>query len=281
MTLPTLGILVDGPASPALTTLVDSLAGWCRPIAWTGGSAPPAAWILASPGVPAPTDAPRAVWVESTADAEAASDAAVVLSDDDDLVATLGAVAVRCGGTLDLGEVVALTPFVRARYRWARGLPSTFIVAADEESIRQLPDGTPVPPHLGNTALALASAAAAFGDPLVAALSWGTPCVTDSATAASIGAVDGVHVVVAEPGDAAYAAAADLASDPRRAAALSRASRRLVEARFDRATSARRVATALGLRGRSAVERADAALDELATPAAARVRSRIRGAVSS
>jgi hypothetical protein len=279
VTTPTLGILVDRPTPPQLADVLAVLRRWCRPIAWDDEMAPPAAWITTSPSIPTSTDAPRAIWIESLDDLSdpGTAGAAVLLCADRRLAAGAERV-IAVTGTVDAVDMPWLTPFVRSRYRRARGLPDEMVVRVDDDTLSLLPGGQEIDGELQGTALAMASVAIVRGPALVTALAWGVPCVTDAASATAIGAAGGVHVVIESAGDP-YEDAVKLAGDERRAARLSHAGRRFVETTLDRVAPARRVAVALGLHKTAPQDRFDAALDELNTPAAARIRSRARVAV--
>jgi hypothetical protein len=205
------------------------------------------------------------VWLSSPDELDAARDAIVVT--DDEAVAADCETALCFRGSIDVRRAaVPMTPFVRARARAAAGLPADLVISADD-------DGASVSAASLPTALALAGAVVVHGRRLVEALAWGAPCVTDAASARSAGAVHGVEVLVAGRNDA-VATARELAADQRRAAALGRAGRRLVERLHD--ASAIELARRLGLVAPAATpsERLAARLDELWTPATAPIRSR-------
>lgn len=163
---------------------------------------------------------------------------------------------------IDASLRVPVTPFVRARWRRAADLPAHLIVDASSLAGDVLP-----------SALAVASAVIVRGDRarLLEAMAWGAACVTDVPTADALGAVPGTHVV-AGSGHQAEGLADELARDDSRAACLGRAARRLVERRWDTAVAGRAVRRALGIR-RSPI---DEALDDLSTPAEARIRARVQ-----
>lgn len=161
---------------------------------------------------------------------------------------------------IDASRRVPVTPFVRGRWRRAADLPARLIVDASGLAADVVP-----------SALAVASAVIVRGDRarLLEAMAWGAACVTDVPTADALGAVPGTHVV-AGSGHQAEGLADELARDDRRAACLGRAARRLVEQRWDTTAAGRAIRRALGIR-RSAI---DEALDDLYTPADARIRER-------
>jgi hypothetical protein len=233
--LPTLGLVVNRPPSDGFAGLVTDLARWCRPVVIGNGMAPPAAWLSASPIDEAPSRAPLACWV-----------------DDADAIDTdAGRIAVT-RGRLDGLAVECLSPFVRSRYRRARGLPERMVI-----------DMADIPGDLAGTALALASAVIVGGDRVVDALARGAPVVTDAASADAAGAGPDDVVI------GGWAEAEAIAADLHRAAALSANARALFDRRHDRGRAPRQVAAALGL-----VRGAERALNELQTPWTSRVRDR-------
>lgn len=231
---------------------MHALTPWCEPRLADGPDVRPDAWLASGPSV---SGVPRAV--ASGKPVGVVDDGAVV----DDRVVRVALPP----GAIDAAAVVPVTPYVRARWRTARGLPADLVVDADGLDADSRP-----------TALALAAAVVARGDRLVEALAWGAPCATDVASAELAGAVDGVHVAVAG-GAELPAAAAALVADQRRAAALGRAGRRLVEERHDLSRLAAGLACRLGLAPQPGpLERR---LDELWTPRESRIRGRAGAAV--
>ena len=110
--------------------------------------------------------------------------------------------------------------------------------------------GVEVPPGLGwrqrRTFLALCPAVVASGTTALEAMAFATPLVTDSATAADLGGVDGVHLLVVDADHGrAVEQAISLGADHRRGAAIGHAGRRLVEARHDLSRPADDIARAL------------------------------------
>ena len=169
--------------------------------------------------------------------------------------------------SLDVRAIPPVTPYVRSRWRRRFGLRPDLVV-----------DVADIPGDLRPTALAVAAAVIVHGrDLLLEALAWGAPTVTDAATAEAAEARAGEEVVVGAPAETAALAAA-LAADPRRAAALGRAGRRLVERGHDPLQAATALRQALGLA--AAPSPVDQRLDELWTPARARIRERAAGLVA-
>ena len=270
MTPPVLGLLVDRPAADPLVALLSELRRWAHPAVPGPGVGAATAWLATSPRIDVPDDRPAAVWVEDADEAAAARSQDLVLAATERLGALL--VPTTC---LNLNGMHPITPFVRARWRQRHGLPSSLVAVVGDDGASV--DGKSVSDDLVPTLLALVSAAAVTGSALSAALAWATPCVTDAASAASLGAIDGEHVVVAQ--DRLHEATV-LAGDEARAAALGRRGRRLTETRSLRHVAAA-VAGRLGL-----VESAGpvlglmARLNELDTPAASRVRDRAADALA-
>ncbi|CAN5639950.1 hypothetical protein BH10ACT1_BH10ACT1_38190 [soil metagenome] len=254
--VPFLGVLGRG----------TEVVSWHR----TASGPPPAAVLATSPevlgdGLP---EVPTAVWVDDLAGLRfaAAHGAEVVLSSREDLV-DHGAVLVPRAGA-DVGRWPVLPPVVRTEQRRMLDLPDQFVVAVDH---REATDDIV-------TILALASAAVVTGPLLPLALALGTPVVTGPDTARRFGLRAGVEVEVATGASAADAAARSLAAWDLGAAALSRRGRRFAEAHLDLAHPAAAVRHRLGIgplpRG-GPLGRLSQRLDELSTPADARIRVRV------
>jgi hypothetical protein len=280
--LPRLGLLVASSPSPRLGLFLRRLRMWCVPQV-----AEPeehmAAWLLTSLRAPGAEkvlrgSAPVALWASDArqlADASACGPRITVvvtedwvLSDDDRVVPFPAGVDAR--------RFLPVTPFVRARWRVRLGLPEQLVVSVG------IPGGDGLSDDVVPTALAVASAVVCGERWLVEAMAWGAPCVTDAVSAAAVGATADVEVAVDEPGHLLRVATA-LASDDRRAAALGRAGRRLVERRHDTSRPPVEVADRLGLlpATEGLAARVGARLSELWTPSTASVVGRTRAAFSS
>jgi hypothetical protein len=282
-TLPRLGILVASTPAERVGLLLRRLRAWCVPQVAEPEEAV-AAWLLTSLQAPGATkvlraDTPVAVWAPDEAAAAAATavgpPVTVIVTPafdvgDDDRVVTFPTVG------LDARRFLPMTPFLRARWRMRLGLPGRLVVSVDA------PDGDGLTDDVVPTALAVASAVACGSRWLLPAMAWGAPCATDAGAAASIGATPDVDVAVAEPGQLRATATA-LAEDDRRAAALGRAGRRLVERCHDVSRPPGEVARRLGLLPAPAglTDRVAARLTELWTPPTATVVGRARAAASS
>lgn len=123
------------------------------------------------------------------------------------------------------------------------------------------------------------SAVVVTGPPLIGALAWGTPCVTDVETAVRFRVVADRDVLVADSVEARRRAAIEVATDAPLAARLSWAGRLLVETRHSPAMVAAALVRRLGLSAASRVPVPPplaAALAQLGTPESAAVVERVR-----
>lgn len=277
---PVLGLIVDRPPAAPLYPLLADLRRWCRPLVPAPEVGPIRAWMTTSLRSMPHGAGKVGAWVAHAheLDVDPTSRATLLLTDDAGVADAAGDRAVVVNGTVNSRDVVPLTPFVRERARAGLGLPSGLVVEVGPTEARVHPGG-PLDPDLALTALCLSAAAAVTGPALVEALLWGTPCVTDPATADLIGAVDGRDVVVA-PADGRLAAACALVRQRTTAAVLARNGRRLVELQHDRAAVADRVRTALlGEGGQPAAVMAHR-MDVLRTPITAEIRRRAASAVA-
>lgn len=215
---------------------------------------------------------PTAVWVDDLRSLHEAlaHDVEVALSTVPELV-THGAIAVPRTG-VDISRWPVLPPVARARHRRELDLPEHLVVAIDHT---EATDDVV-------TVLALAAAAVVTGPLLPLALALGTPVVTGPETARRYGLQAGVEVEVAAGRAAADGAARDLAAYELGAAALSRRGRRFAELHLDLGHPATLVRHRLGLGDGpppGPTSRLTARLDELATPADARIRRRALAAL--
>ena len=258
--------------------LARLLDRWCVPRAADPRHDSPAAWLASSSRAPGLDDAfdsgrPVAVWVSATREIAALGDRAHQAVLVGDAASTVeGHDVMVVGGAVDVQRFAYVSPFVRARWRAARGLPATIVAVIAT-------DGSDVDDDMVPTTLALASAVAVTGPRLLDAMAWGAPCATDAESAVMAGSADRREVVIAEPASLRDAAAS-IAADPVLAAILSRSGRRLVERRHDRGRTPLALARRLGLVGSTAAERVDEALDELWTPTRARIRDRVDEALA-
>ncbi len=136
---------------------------------------------------------------------------------------------------VDVRQFRAVAPFMRERWRGRFSMQV----------------GVEMPEGLGwrqlRTFLALCPAVVASGTTALEAMAFATPLVSDSATAAALGATDGVHLLVVDDDHRrAVEQAIALGADHRQGAAIGRAGRRLVEESHDLSRPADDVARALG-----------------------------------
>lgn len=271
---PRLGLLVAAGYPDGVARLLERMSRWCQPVQAEPGRDDVAAWLATSCAAPDVDRAiaggrPVAVWV--TYASELADVPAGVVTVSDNVALDVDVSASSSG--IDTAAVPAVAPFVRARWRQRHRLPERLVVRASA-----------MPETVRPTAFALASAVIADdAGALVDAMTWAAPCVTDAATALAVGAAPGADALVGGPTDLADLAAV-LADDQRRAAAVGRAGRRLVERRHDRNRPSRELASRLGLVAVGGDDwRAGVAsiLADLHTPPLARVRDRFEDAVAA
>ncbi len=254
--LPRLGLLLGAEPPAPVRALLLEIADRTRAV--DGAADPdgtrPAAYLWSrDPQLP-PPGAAYAVWLRDRTDAtgEPARSAAALITADPDLAAETGALLVPERTAVPSARPVL--PAIRRRIRAQRDLPAQVIAVGEDTTwlwvTIDLAGGmaaTPLARALGETAVGVASAAAAVGRALPLALAWAAPTVTDAASAAEWGAVPGRDVLIAETYDERLAIAKDLAADEPRAAHLGWAGRRLMETRHDLRRTAISLLGALGL----------------------------------
>ncbi|MBP7629980.1 MAG: hypothetical protein KA758_05970 [Acidimicrobiales bacterium] len=169
---------------------------------------------------------------------------------------------------IDLTPLPVLPLLTRARLRLAHGLPEPLVLAVDATA----------PPADRSTSLALASAAVVDGPLVPLALALGTPSVITPEVADRFGLEADWEVVVADDTRSADRLAAALARDDERAAALARRARRFAEEHLDLGPAVTDLRRRLGLEESPSL--IDLRLDELATPASSRLRTRADRALS-
>jgi hypothetical protein len=157
---------------------------------------------------------------------------------------------------IDLRHYRALAPFLRQRWR------NKFVLTVPVE----MPDGLRW--RQRRTFLALCPALAATGPVALEALAFGTPLVTDDATAQLLGGTHGLDLLAVRTREERRDLAIGLGCDHRRAAAIGRAGRRLAEQRHDLSPAASALAHALGFPRRDDLVAAH--LADLPTPPLAR-----------
>jgi hypothetical protein len=252
MTLPLLGLALDRRPPETLVPLLVALYRWCVPSTIEPGAPEPAAVMATvSSARRVPPGRPLALWVASAAEATSAEAgrAAAIVAADPATVEAAGERGVLAATGSHAADRAPVSPFVRRRMRWARGLPEVAVLEQDGGGWRFTGLDDPVADDLVTTAMACASAVA-VAEParLLEAMAWAAPCVSDPGSAEPAGAVDGTHVLVAADPAERRRLAADLAADQSLAARLSWAGRRLVERRHDASRAAMRLVELLGLR---------------------------------
>jgi hypothetical protein len=274
-------VLVGGEPHRNARSLLVELRRWCNPRTADPASIAARAWLALSPRAPgvdvaSRSDSPLAVWVDTSAEAEAAArlEPVVLLTGSPALAQRLGSAAllIPSPADLDVAAIPVMPPFVRTRVRRRFGLPEHMVV-----DLRDAAPHAAAGDMAGDTALAVAAVAIVPARRLAEALAWGTPVVTDAESAAGLAARDGVELRVGTPDDLVRIAG-DLAADEAQAAVLSRAGRRLVEKGREPDRLALEVARRLGLWVPSAPAwrgRVDAELADLRTPAGAHIRQRL------
>ncbi|MGI8868717.1 MAG: glycosyltransferase [Mycobacteriales bacterium] len=251
-----LGLLLGDTPPEQVRPLLLDLGDRIRPVDGVVGpdGAAPAAYLWADDPVLPPAGAAYAGWLRTAADARTAmaGAASVLITADPAVADETGALLVPARTAVPHARPIL--PAMRARLREQRGLPRRVLAAGEDTTWLWVPvspigemRAMPIPRALRDTAAATASAVSAVGRALPVALAWGAPTVTDSASAAALGAVPGRDVVIAEAYDARLVAAKELADDPARAATVGYAGRRLMETRHDRRETIRCLLHALRL----------------------------------
>lgn len=245
--------MVGMDTPPALRSLLVAASDRCRPVACSAGEPDPdpmpAAYVWCGSSARPPRGIPYAAWLNTPADLELAvvRDAAVVLCPTVPLLAVADERGLFVPAAPFDGVVHPLLPFLRRRLRQARGLPDVAIAVADGQTWYWDEPPHPLPADLVDTAAGVASAVVATGSALTRALVWAAPTVTDPDSAALVGAVDGVHVLVGAEPDARRDAARMLAGDDESAARLAQAGRLLGRDRVNLGHAARTMLARLGL----------------------------------
>jgi Glycosyl transferases group 1 len=252
MTLPLLGLALERRPPESLVPLLVALYRWCVPSTIEPGAPEPAAVLATvSSAGRVPAGRPLALWAGSAAEAAspAARRAAAIVADDPAVVEAAGDRGVPAPSGDHAAGRSPVSPYVRGRVRWARGLPEVAVLERDADGWRWPGLDGPLADDLVPTAMACASAVAVDRpDRLLEAMAWGAPCVGDPASAERVGAVDGTHLLVADSPAERGRLAAALAADRSLASRLSWAGRRLVERRHDAGRAAMALVGLLGLR---------------------------------
>lgn len=271
-------LLVAADPPDELCGLLVAMRPWCVALADEKGIEP-AAFVATSPQAPNLQGALRsgaavAIWVRDDDEAAAARGlgASLLLTSGQGVASACDVIHVPHRDGVDVDDIAAVPPFVRQGLRRANGLPERLVL-----DFRR----TAVDADLWPTALKVCSACVAVDDLLLTALAWGAPTATTAESAGSAGARAGIEVAVAPDGELVRAAES-LAADPARAAALSRAGRRLAEARRSTTRAAALLADRLGLLSSGpdpAYAHVEAVLNRLQTPSTSFVRTRARRAL--
>jgi hypothetical protein len=287
MTLPLLGLALERRPPETLVPLLVALYRWCVPSTIEPGAPEPAAVMATvSSAARVPAGRPLALWVASAAEAgsAAAARAAAVVADDPATVAAAGDRGVLAPTGNHASGRSVVSPFVRRRVRWARGLPEVAVLEQGDDGWRFTGVAEPLPDDLVPTAMACASAVA-VAEParLLEAMAWGAPCVSDPGAARQVGADPDTHLLVDADAAGRRRLAAELAADQSLASRLSWAGRRLVERRHDAGRAAMALVELLGLRPTlpaGALASARLQLGLLGTPSGATIAGRFAEATA-
>jgi hypothetical protein len=286
--LPLLGLALTRRPPEAALPLLVALHEWCLPATLDPAAGRPEAVLATPEGLHlSPPDTKVALWAErDDMLSEAFRTAAVVISDDEVVVAAAGSRGLRAPTGRHLGTRRPMSPFVRDRLRTARELPREAVLEQREDgwrfgSPRRL---TPISDGLVDTAMGSA-AAVVVTDPdwLLRALAWAAPTVTTDAAAQRVGARPGAEVLTAATPALRLEAAVALARDEPTASRLSWRGYRRVE-RLDAERAAVALVDRLGLwpdppaRPVPPLPTVEVALRLLGTPPDAHVRSRLQDA---
>jgi glycosyltransferase involved in cell wall biosynthesis len=287
MTLPLLGLALERRPPETLVPLLVALYRWCVPSTIEAAAPEPAAVMATvSSAARVPAGRPLALWVGSAAEAgsAAAGRAAAIVADDPAIVDAVGDRGVLAPtGNHAAGRAV-VSPFVRRRVRWARGLPEVAVLEQGDDGWRWPGVAQPLADDLVPTAMACASAVA-VAEParLLEAMAWGAPCVSGPEAARQVGAAADTHVLVDADPARRRRLADELAADRSLASRLSWAGRRLVERRHDAGRAAMALVELLGLRPtlpEGAFASARLQLSLLGTPSGATIAGRFAEATA-
>lgn len=265
MTAPAVGVSLGVAPPDELLVLLRVLARRVPVIDLYSG--PTTAALLRTPFPVVRPRAPWAAWVDEPASLGDVQGARLVLTSSRavrDRAIGLGMPARLAADNETRSDVRPIPPFVRERLRRARGLDSVVVVRRDGAVWSWGADGPAVPGELGDTVLALASAAIVpDAGSLRSALAWGCPAVTTPEAAAEVGAVDGRDCRCATEAGTRESVAAELVADVRQAAALSWSGRLLHEREHSLERATDELLAALRVPGRWAPSFAERRLDEL------------------
>lgn len=242
--------------------------------------------VSLGPELRRPADVPAAVWVDSRDQLNLVSvrSADAVISSDPEVLQAAGSRGLFPGNGNAASLGTPIGPVVRARLRAARGLPAVAVLEHSPPDWLWEERSAPLEPDLVDTALGCASVVIVTGSPLLRALAWGAPAVTDEATAAEVGAAPQLDVVVAETPEERRQQARLLTENTALAARLSWAGRMLIERRHDTRLVAAGLIRRLGLGAASSLSGHSPLalrLSELGTPAASAVVARANVAIEA
>jgi hypothetical protein len=241
MSRPTIGLAITLPDDPLLARLLIAIARSCV-VRQADATEPVDAWMVTDNSDPASitADVPLLVWTRlpRTTAVRSWPRAAVVLGP---RVPT-GAVGAHHSvsvpeAAVDTSMIPYVAPIIRQRWRTRYGLPRDMVVELESGA------GPGLPEHLRATALAVTAVAVATGDPVLSALAWGAPTVTDVGTARRLRLGTSVKTVEA---DHLAEAAHELTQSEPQMSELAWAGRRLVERTFDLDSAADRTILAAG-----------------------------------
>lgn len=286
--LPLLGLALTRRPPEAALPLLVALHEWCLPATLDPAAGRPEAVLATPEGLHlSPPDTRVALWAQrDDLLSEAFRTSAVVISDDEAVVAAAGARGLRAPTGRHLGKRRPMSPFVRERLRTERELPRDAVLEQRDDgwrfgSPRRL---APIAEGLVETAMGAAAAVVVLDpDWLVRALAWAAPTVTTEAAAHRLGARPDIEVLVGSTAAVRLEAAAALARDEPTASRLSWRGYRRIE-RLDAERAAIALVDRLGLWPDPPagpvppLPTVEVALRLLGTPPDAHVRSRLQEA---
>jgi hypothetical protein len=283
MSTPVIGLWVGARVPPALHRLLEALTVDYELRDATSARRLDAAIWHDDPAEP-PVNVPVAAWLSGPEGLThpVAARAAALLTDREQLRDLDPRVVVLLDREPGVPWARPIGPFVRRRLRRGRELGPAPVAWGSDLGWSWAPElaaaGVAVDGEVTDATIACAAAVIAVGAAVVPALAWGSPTVTDPATAAALGVRHEEHVLVGDDGERRRAQAQRLIADDRLAARLGWAGRLFYERRCTQVDAVRRVATALrlGAGGELGVRGGlEARLAELGVPPDGRIRDRV------